>query len=67
MTVIETESTFEKIIRLLRWDKPAGRLILMVPGLWALVLAAIAQDKFPPFDLLLVVVLAHWPPVALAV
>ncbi|AFY69009.1 4-hydroxybenzoate solanesyltransferase [Thalassoporum mexicanum PCC 7367] len=56
MTVIETESNFEKIIRLLRWNKPAGRLILMVPGLWALVLAAIAQEQFPPLDLLLVVV-----------
>ncbi len=28
------------ILRLLRWDKPAGRLILMVPALWAVFLAA---------------------------
>ncbi|MDX2096786.1 MAG: 4-hydroxybenzoate solanesyltransferase [Leptolyngbyaceae cyanobacterium bins.59] len=28
------------IIRLLRWDKPAGRLILMIPALWAVFLAA---------------------------
>ena len=29
------ESTFSKVIRLLRWNKPEGRLILMIPGLWA--------------------------------
>ncbi|MEX0268471.1 4-hydroxybenzoate solanesyltransferase [Leptolyngbyaceae cyanobacterium UHCC 1019] len=28
------------ILRLLRWDKPAGRLILMIPALWAVFLAA---------------------------
>lgn len=28
------------IVRLLRWDKPAGRLILMIPALWAVFLAA---------------------------
>lgn len=28
------------IIKLLRWDKPEGRLILMIPALWAVVLAA---------------------------
>jgi 4-hydroxybenzoate polyprenyltransferase len=28
------------IFRLLRWDKPAGRLILMTPALWAVFLAA---------------------------
>ncbi len=28
------------IFRLLRWDKPAGRLILMIPALWAVFLAA---------------------------
>ena len=27
------------IIKLLRWDKPEGRLILMIPALWAVVLA----------------------------
>jgi 4-hydroxybenzoate polyprenyltransferase len=25
------------LIRLLRWDKPTGRLILLVPALWSLV------------------------------
>ncbi|HHP7232672.1 MAG TPA: 4-hydroxybenzoate solanesyltransferase [Xenococcaceae cyanobacterium] len=34
------EPTWQKIIRLLRWDKPAGRLILMIPALWAIFLAA---------------------------
>lgn len=35
-----SESTWWTVIRLLRWDKPAGRLILMIPALWALFLAA---------------------------
>jgi 4-hydroxybenzoate polyprenyltransferase len=35
-----TESTVGAIVRLLRWDKPEGRLILMIPALWAVVLAA---------------------------
>ncbi len=43
-----------RMIRLLRWDKPTGRLILMLPALWSLVLAA---DGRPPWDLLVVVVL----------
>lgn len=42
------------IIYLLRWHKPAGRLILMVPALWALGLAA---KGFPPLPLLGVIVL----------
>jgi 4-hydroxybenzoate polyprenyltransferase len=29
------ESIWLTIIRLLRWDKPEGRLILMIPALWA--------------------------------
>jgi len=45
------------IVRLLRWDKPTGRLILMIPALWALVLAARATDRVPPPDLIAVVVL----------
>lgn len=40
------------IVRLLRWDKPEGRLILMLPALWALVLAAKGQ----PEPLLVVVI-----------
>lgn len=36
----QPESTLLAILRLLRWDKPAGRLILMIPALWAVFLAA---------------------------
>lgn len=49
-----TESTLLTIIRLLRWDKPAGRLILMIPALWAVFLAA---DGRPPSALVGVIVL----------
>ena len=34
------EPTWKTVIRLMRWDKPTGRLILMVPALWSLFLAA---------------------------
>lgn len=34
------EPTWWTIVRLLRWDKPEGRLILMLPALWAVFLAA---------------------------
>ena len=33
--------TWLTIIRLLRWDKPAGRLILMLPALWGFSLATV--------------------------
>lgn len=49
-----TESTLLTIIRLLRWDKPAGRLILMIPALWAVFLAA---DGTPPAALVGTIVL----------
>jgi 4-hydroxybenzoate polyprenyltransferase len=42
------------VVRLLRWDKPAGRLILMVPALWAVFLAA---DGTPPPLLVFVIIL----------
>ena len=48
------EPTWQKIIRLLRWDKPAGRLILMVPALWAVFLAA---EGTPPIPLVGVIIL----------
>ena len=51
------KSTFEKIVLLLRWHKPAGRLILMLPALWATVAAAKTQHQLPHFDLLGVVIL----------
>ncbi len=41
-------------MRLLRWDKPAGKLILMIPALWAVFLAA---DGRPPGPLVGVIVL----------
>jgi 4-hydroxybenzoate polyprenyltransferase len=47
-------STLQSVIRLLRWDKPAGRLILMIPALWAVVLASRGQ---PPLLLIGVIVL----------
>ena len=40
-------STLAAIIRLLRWDKPTGRLILMIPALWSVVLAADGQPPLP--------------------
>jgi 4-hydroxybenzoate polyprenyltransferase len=35
-----SEPVWLTVFRLLRWDKPAGRLILMTPALWAVFLAA---------------------------
>jgi 4-hydroxybenzoate polyprenyltransferase len=49
-----SKSTWLTILRLLRWDKPAGRLILMIPALWAIVLAARGT---PPFPLVGIIVL----------
>jgi 4-hydroxybenzoate polyprenyltransferase len=43
-----------QIIRLLRWDKPAGRLILMIPALWSCFLATRGT---PPLPLVGVIVL----------
>ncbi|MBE9168150.1 4-hydroxybenzoate solanesyltransferase [Pleurocapsales cyanobacterium LEGE 06147] len=48
------EPIWLNIIRLLRWDKPAGRLILMIPALWAIFLAA---DGTPPLPLVGIIVL----------
>lgn len=48
------EPTWLTIIRLLRWDKPAGRLILMIPALWAIFLAA---QGTPPIVLVGVIIL----------
>jgi len=42
------------VARLLRWDKPAGRLILMIPALWAVVLAGRGT---PPLPLIGIIVL----------
>ncbi len=51
---LQPESTWQIIIRLLRWDKPAGRLILMIPALWAVFLSAGGQ---PPLPLVGVIIL----------
>jgi len=48
------EPTWLAIVRLLRWDKPEGRLILMIPALWAVFLAA---RGIPPLPLVGVIVL----------
>ncbi|MDJ0796255.1 MAG: 4-hydroxybenzoate solanesyltransferase [Calothrix sp. MO_167.B12] len=42
-----TEPLWLTIIRLLRWDKPEGRLILMIPALWAVFLAAQGKPPLP--------------------
>jgi 4-hydroxybenzoate polyprenyltransferase len=47
-------STLGAIIRLLRWNKPAGRFILMIPALWSVVLAA---EGRPPLPLVGVIIL----------
>ena len=49
----QPESNLMKVIRLLRWDKPAGRFILMIPALWAVFLATHA---IPPIPLVGVIV-----------
>jgi 4-hydroxybenzoate polyprenyltransferase len=46
--------TWLVILRLLRWDKPAGRLILMIPALWAVFLAT---SGTPPVLLVGVIIL----------
>ena len=45
--------SWAEIVRLLRWHKPEGRLILMIPALWAVVLASRGQ---PPALLVLVII-----------
>ena len=50
----QPESRLLTVVKLLRWDKPAGRLILMIPALWAVFLAA---EGRPPFALVGVIVL----------
>ncbi|MGK7906328.1 MAG: 4-hydroxybenzoate solanesyltransferase [Synechococcus sp.] len=45
--------TLLAIVQLLRWDKPAGRLILMVPALWGAFLAARGT---PPISLISIIV-----------
>ncbi|WGT67546.1 4-hydroxybenzoate solanesyltransferase [cyanobacterium endosymbiont of Epithemia clementina EcSB] len=49
-----SEPTWLTIIRLLRWNKPAGRLILMIPALWAVTLAS---GGTPPLPLVGIIIL----------
>ena len=49
----DREPTWLAIVRLLRWDKPAGRLILLVPALWAVILASAGR---PNWTLVLVII-----------
>lgn len=46
--------TISAVIRLLRWDKPAGRLILLIPALWG---AFLAGRGTPPLALAIAMVL----------
>ena len=48
------QPTWQLIVKLLRWDKPTGRFILMVPALWSVFLAA---EGTPPPLLVGVIVL----------
>jgi 4-hydroxybenzoate polyprenyltransferase len=57
--MLETPKTNQEplwlvIMRLLRWNKPEGRLILMIPALWAVFLAAGGK---PPIPLVGVIIL----------
>jgi 4-hydroxybenzoate polyprenyltransferase len=49
-------ATWLSIVRLLRWDKPTGRLILMIPALWGFCLATIRQGQFQ-WPLLAIIIL----------
>jgi 4-hydroxybenzoate polyprenyltransferase len=57
-TVPPNEPTWLIIFRLLRWDKPAGRLILMIPALWGLCLAAKGNPPLPLLGVIIVGTLA---------
>lgn len=48
------EPTWLTLLRLMRWNKPAGRLILMIPALWAVFSAA---QVLPPLPLVGVIIL----------
>lgn len=50
----QSEPVWRAIFRLLRWNKPAGRFILMIPALWAVFLAARGT---PPLPLVAVIIL----------
>ncbi len=51
---LSSQSTWRAIVHLLRWHKPTGRLILMVPALWGVFLGAGGR---PPLPLVGVIIL----------
>lgn len=51
----EESSSPSAIFQLLRWDKPAGRVILMIPALWAAFLAS--GGGMPSWRILIIIVL----------
>lgn len=52
-TALTWRQKADAIYRLLRWDKPAGRLILMIPALWGVFLAS---GGAPPIALVAIMV-----------
>jgi 4-hydroxybenzoate polyprenyltransferase len=57
-TTSPSEPSWLIVFRLLRWDKPAGRLILMIPALWGLCLAARGNPPLPLLGVIIVGTLA---------
>ncbi|MBC7882821.1 MAG: 4-hydroxybenzoate solanesyltransferase [Anaerolineae bacterium] len=53
-TALTWRQKADAIYRLLRWDKPAGRLILMIPALWGVFLAS---GGAPPLALVAIMVI----------
>jgi 4-hydroxybenzoate polyprenyltransferase len=53
-TALTWRQKADAIYRLLRWDKPAGRLILMIPALWGVFLAS---GGSPPIALVTIMVI----------
>lgn len=51
---LSSEPTWRAILRLLRWDKPTGRLILMVPALWGVFLGASGRPPLPLVGVIIV-------------
>jgi 4-hydroxybenzoate polyprenyltransferase len=52
------ESIWLSVIKLLRWHKPEGRLILMIPALWAVFLAAAGKPPLPLVGIIILGTLA---------
>ncbi|MGV0104765.1 4-hydroxybenzoate solanesyltransferase [Nostoc sp. DSM 114160] len=52
------EPFWHKIVRLLRWEKPTGRLILIIPALWGTVLSAKGMPSIQLVNLIIFFALA---------